>query len=195
LIGIPKKRGGPERYGLEAMGLLDDAIREHLELKRLGGADPSEVIRQEQEALGPALRGDGATHGEHEGASEERSAARQDQVPDRVEDHPDKDLPYRGQETVELDMQAILGVESSDHAPHAKPVAQSPMRSSGPSRVSASGGRITGAFSGRGLPDESEADFGRSRREGSPIGRHQILDARGPQSGDAGIQESPAQHA
>jgi hypothetical protein len=34
------------------MGLLDDAIREHLELKRRRGADPSEVERQENEALG-----------------------------------------------------------------------------------------------------------------------------------------------
>jgi hypothetical protein len=39
------------------MGLLDEAIREHLELKRRHGADPSEVERQEQEALGPARRG------------------------------------------------------------------------------------------------------------------------------------------
>ena len=38
------------------MGLLDDAIREHLELKRRHGADASEVERQEQEALGPARR-------------------------------------------------------------------------------------------------------------------------------------------
>jgi hypothetical protein len=34
------------------MGLLDDAIREHLELKRQHGADPAEVERQEREALG-----------------------------------------------------------------------------------------------------------------------------------------------
>ena len=34
------------------MGLLDDAIREHLELKRAHGADPTEVQRQEREALG-----------------------------------------------------------------------------------------------------------------------------------------------
>ena len=39
------------------MGLLDEAIREHLELKRRRGADASEVSRQEQEALGPARRG------------------------------------------------------------------------------------------------------------------------------------------
>ena len=38
------------------MGLLDDAIREHLELKRRHGADASEVERQEHEALGPARR-------------------------------------------------------------------------------------------------------------------------------------------
>jgi hypothetical protein len=39
------------------MGLLDDAIREHLELKRRGGADPGELERLEREALGPVRRG------------------------------------------------------------------------------------------------------------------------------------------
>ncbi len=34
------------------MGLLDDAIREHLELKRKHGANPEDVARQEKEALG-----------------------------------------------------------------------------------------------------------------------------------------------
>ncbi len=38
------------------MGLLDEAIREHLELKRRRGADPAEIARQEQEALGPVRR-------------------------------------------------------------------------------------------------------------------------------------------
>ena len=38
------------------MGLLDDAIREHLELKRRHGADPEEVGRQEREALGASPR-------------------------------------------------------------------------------------------------------------------------------------------
>lgn len=40
------------------MGLLDDAIREHLELKRQHGADATEVARQEHEALGPVVRGE-----------------------------------------------------------------------------------------------------------------------------------------
>jgi hypothetical protein len=38
------------------MGLLDEAIREHLELKRRRGADPSQIARWEQEALGPLRR-------------------------------------------------------------------------------------------------------------------------------------------
>jgi len=40
------------------MGLLDDAIREHLELKRRRGADPGEVARQEDEALGDPRSGE-----------------------------------------------------------------------------------------------------------------------------------------
>jgi len=40
------------------MGLLDDAIREHLELKRRRGADAGELERQEQEALGPPRKGE-----------------------------------------------------------------------------------------------------------------------------------------
>lgn len=39
------------------MGLLDDAIREHLDLKRRRGAEPGEVERAEREALGPVRRG------------------------------------------------------------------------------------------------------------------------------------------
>ena len=39
------------------MGILDEAIREHLDLKRRRGADPTEVERLEREALGPVRRG------------------------------------------------------------------------------------------------------------------------------------------
>jgi len=38
------------------MGILDDAIREHLDLQRRRGADPAEVERAEREALGPVRR-------------------------------------------------------------------------------------------------------------------------------------------
>ena len=39
------------------MGLLDDAIREHLELKRRRGAHPEEVAREQREALDPLSDG------------------------------------------------------------------------------------------------------------------------------------------
>lgn len=38
------------------MGILDDAIREHLELKRQHGAEPGDLARLEKEAFGPATR-------------------------------------------------------------------------------------------------------------------------------------------
>jgi hypothetical protein len=38
------------------MGILEDAIREHLDLKRSHGADAQEIARQEREALSPAVR-------------------------------------------------------------------------------------------------------------------------------------------
>lgn len=38
------------------MGVLDEAIRDHLELRRRHGASDSEIARAEAEALGPARR-------------------------------------------------------------------------------------------------------------------------------------------
>src|ERR1700761_5665331 len=40
------------------MSILDDAIREHLELKRAHGADEGEVQKLEDEAFGPPQRPD-----------------------------------------------------------------------------------------------------------------------------------------
>ncbi len=42
------------------MGLLDDAIREHLELKRRSGEDSRRLAQLEHEAFGPIRRGDPA---------------------------------------------------------------------------------------------------------------------------------------
>jgi hypothetical protein len=66
------------------MGLLDDAIREHLELKRLRGADPSEIERAEREALGPVRRGPEPLEGDRPPAQpyeheDERSHAYEDE--------------------------------------------------------------------------------------------------------------------
>jgi len=38
------------------MGDLEEAIRDHLELKRRRGADPTEVAREEHDALAPVTR-------------------------------------------------------------------------------------------------------------------------------------------
>src|SRR4029078_3102892 len=64
----PRLEGG---YRSRAMGLLDDAIREHLELKRRHGADPSEVSRQACATLGARVGGECAKPaGAEDGADE-----------------------------------------------------------------------------------------------------------------------------
>jgi hypothetical protein len=68
------------------MGLLDDAIREHLELKRRRGADAEEVTRLEQEALGPPQRGEFA--GATAPAEAAEPAALADPAPETAEAEP-----------------------------------------------------------------------------------------------------------
>jgi hypothetical protein len=101
------------------MGLLDDAIREHLELKRLRGADPGEVAREENDALGPVQREADALApaGEHDDAdplsggddSEVAVGAPTFEAP---EPEGDPSATSVGQETVEINMEAELGGES-----------------------------------------------------------------------------------
>jgi hypothetical protein len=67
------------------MGLLEDAIREHLELKRQHGADPGEVTAQEREALGPIQRGVEPLVLDREPAPEEAPAAHDEPVEDLPE--------------------------------------------------------------------------------------------------------------
>ena len=81
------------------MGLLDDAIREHLELKRRHGADPSEVERQEHEALGPARRS---------AAPATDTAYAEDDLPaGAVDDEDDPDALYDDDEEVEYDDEPV----------------------------------------------------------------------------------------
>jgi hypothetical protein len=72
------------------MGLLDDAIREHLELKRRHGADPNEVTRQEREALGAPVRGEFAKPAADAPAEDDEPAAvaASDEAPE-VEEPPE----------------------------------------------------------------------------------------------------------
>ncbi|HEX8157377.1 MAG TPA: hypothetical protein VF526_08320 [Solirubrobacteraceae bacterium] len=57
------------------MGLLDDAIREHLELKRRRGADAVEISRLESEALGPVRRSPAGVPNLSDSAAAEPAAA------------------------------------------------------------------------------------------------------------------------
>jgi hypothetical protein len=111
------------------MGLLDEAIREHLELKRLRGADPGEVAREQREALDPVprdRRGGQDDHGELDADSavlddgeeigENGVAADDSQEVDAqgaTESAGDGNFSHVGQETAELDMRTVLGDEPS----------------------------------------------------------------------------------
>jgi hypothetical protein len=55
------------------MGILDEAIREHLDLKRRRGATDSELQRLEDEAFGPPSRPGEPDFPEHEGEPAEQS--------------------------------------------------------------------------------------------------------------------------
>ena len=104
------------------MGLLDDAIREHLELKRLRGADPGDVARLEREALGPVRRG---AVGPEELPDEEALAPRSEPFDaERAGDHPlvdesltlipDEEETTVGQDTAEIDMQTVIGIDPDE---------------------------------------------------------------------------------
>jgi hypothetical protein len=88
------------------MGLLDDAIREHLELKRLRGADPGDVARAEQDALG-AVRG-GVAPEEHPVHSDPQPSAGGlfFSAADSTHEESSSPLGHASQETVEINMEA-----------------------------------------------------------------------------------------
>ncbi|HEX3691946.1 MAG TPA: hypothetical protein VHU13_01270 [Solirubrobacteraceae bacterium] len=111
------------------MGMLDEAIREHLELKRLRGADPGEVAREEHDALGRVPRREDAPDGESN-ESAEATASKSGESVDDADNRPVASAT--GQETVEIDMEPELRAETvsvgdaasgeRDIAPRATPV-------------------------------------------------------------------------
>jgi hypothetical protein len=99
------------------MGLLDDVIREHLELKRLRGADLSEVILEEREAFGLVPHREAVSTEQAENADEVRATAGEGHTSGGAATH--SDLPSLSQETVELDMRTVLGAESVEGSGYA----------------------------------------------------------------------------
>jgi hypothetical protein len=120
------------------MGLLDDAIREHLELKRRHGADPQEVARQEDEALGPIGGHEPHDEGEHEDEAPEVSEDQlalvdeppapyeppaadepeEELLPPRVAEEPDEDPAFDVQQpTVEFSVEEQEAAEQEPTEP------------------------------------------------------------------------------
>jgi hypothetical protein len=107
------------------MGVLDDAIREHLDLRRRHGVAEEELRRQEEEALGPARRevapaetdedGDGAAAEVEHAADAEADAApaveaAPEPEPELSESLPD-DAPHSHED------QTVLDEPTEDHVP------------------------------------------------------------------------------
>src|SRR5690242_6689400 len=101
---------------LTAMGLLDDAIREHLELKRRHGADPQEVARQEDEALGTI--GD---HESHDDEHEQHGDDEDDAVHEVHAHQQELDLPPVAEEPVEEPAHAFEPAEHHERDEPAEP--------------------------------------------------------------------------
>src|SRR4029077_5519144 len=121
---------GQRRMVCRPMGLLDDAIREQLELKRLQGADPELVAREERDALG-AVRGDrpAETHEEAATSPDPAAAPAESSPKARSQTSSPQDFSNVGQETAELDMRAVLGEESDSDDMTTGPIAAGEMGS------------------------------------------------------------------
>jgi hypothetical protein len=93
------------------MGLLDDAIREHLELRRRHGADAALVAREEHDALGDS--------GDAVGTADESYGTVGEAAHDHIDDGAGPASGSVGQETVELDMADVLYADGGggDHEP------------------------------------------------------------------------------
>jgi hypothetical protein len=162
------------------MGLLDDAIREHLELKRLRGADPGVVAREEQDALGPVPRRGEAAYGDE--SDEVPGATRDDEIlpsPDAESTSDSADSGSAGQETVEINMEAVLASEgdfdsspTADRDVYARPVAH-------PSSARA----ISDESLEWEVPDEAD----------EPAGRVEINDEQDSDGGEVADQAEPVE--
>ena len=113
------------------MGLLDEAIREHLELKRRRGGDPSGMAREEREAL--TARPRGRADRRRRTAADEKPLGSEIAYPSApaptaagasAQDQQDRvpGLAAGSQETAELDMQAAMA-DDPDAADPAAPEA------------------------------------------------------------------------
>ncbi len=102
------------------MGLLDEAIREHLDLMRRHGANEAEVARREAEALGPVIRDEDEAQ---EGGSPSPSAEGEPALPyDRAAEAGltgESDVPsfeWHGSSSGEPEVPSFVSPEPARHA-------------------------------------------------------------------------------
>jgi hypothetical protein len=136
------------------MGLLDEAIREHLELKRRSGADPGAIAREEREALAPVFP--------DEIAQEPAQGGHREPAPPPASADESSD-PFAhaalGEETAELDMHEALAHEPAAGDVH--PAAVGPVGAPGEEglepAVRAGDEPALGAFD-EDIPDEEDGE-------------------------------------
>jgi hypothetical protein len=121
------------------MGVLDDAIRDHLDLKRRRGADPAEVERAERDALGPVRR---APVESAEGELELHPPAELDdeyvvvEEHEEHEEHEEWDQPYEAAAAHEPLASEPYAPEPLEPEPYAsEPVEAAPLPADPPTRV------------------------------------------------------------
>jgi hypothetical protein len=157
------------------MGLLDDAIREHLDLKRRRGADPSEVARLEQEALGPVRRepapAEPADEHHDESPAHEPAAAAAPPAPASEGLHPD-------------DRTHVLAPEDRHEPPHGDPLLEQASEELGGAAAAAPEAEPADADRAGGDEDARPAAAGRT-------GAHP--EGHRPQSGWSGPVRSSAE--
>jgi hypothetical protein len=113
------------------MGLLDDAIRDHLELKRRHGASDEEIQQQENEALGPARRefagaepmaplppADVAAEEELAYEDDDELAYHDAAVEPEAPMEPVDPVPYAEEETAIYEPPTAEDIEAGEPAPH-----------------------------------------------------------------------------
>jgi hypothetical protein len=174
------------------MGLLEDAIREHLELKRLRGADPTEVAREQREALEPPNEEAQPTSVEnHAGGGEDGidtagHALAADLITD--DDHageePEPPVPselsHAAQETAELDMTAAMADEHAIEDEHTPPEGLDMPEGEGEPSGASDEDSLEWEVPAR--SHDAEAEFGQ-QAEQNPTGAGEIADEQDPPPG------------
>jgi hypothetical protein len=105
----------PASIRFRAMGVLDDAIREHLELKRKHGVPEEDLRRQEEEALGPVRR--------EVAPSEEGAVSGNGEAPEEVPEAADEDTAEPAGETELAPFDAEAPLQQAE-APASEPEPQ-----------------------------------------------------------------------